>query len=94
MLLVFFFIIIFIGILFFILNVKFSVKKLVISNINSQRKIEWDFKINIGLYIGKISGLPIEYPLLCALGIAFIDALPILRFWNSNDSLGYNFSTG
>ena len=53
MLLVFFFIIIFIGILFFILNVKFSVKKLVISNINSQRKIEWDFKINIGLYIGK-----------------------------------------
>lgn len=52
------------------------------------------FIVLIGLYIGKISGLPIEYPLLCALGIAFIDALPILRFWNSNDSLGYNFSTG
>lgn len=52
------------------------------------------FIVLAGLYIGKIFGLPIEYPLLCALGIAFIDALPILRFWNSDDSLGYNFSFG
>lgn len=36
------------------------------------------FIVLIGLYIGKILGLPIEYPLLCALGIAFVDALPIL----------------
>lgn len=36
------------------------------------------FVVLIGLYIGKITGLPIEYPLLCALGIAFVDALPIL----------------
>ena len=47
--------------------------------------------ILIGLIIGKISGLNIEYPLLSALGIAFIDALPILRFWNGYYSLGYNF---
>ncbi len=32
----------------------------------------------IGLYIYKIIGFPIEYPLLIALGIAFVDALPIL----------------
>jgi len=36
------------------------------------------FIILIGLYIGKFTGLKIEYPLLCALGIAFIDALPIV----------------
>ena len=36
------------------------------------------FIILIGLYIGKATGLKIEYPLLFALGIAFIDALPIL----------------
>lgn len=32
----------------------------------------------IGFYIFKIMGLNIEYPLLIALGIAFVDALPIL----------------
>ena len=32
----------------------------------------------IGLYIYKIMGLKIEYPLLIALGIGFVDALPIL----------------
>lgn len=32
----------------------------------------------IGFYIFKLIGLDIEYPLLIALGIAFIDALPIL----------------
>lgn len=36
------------------------------------------FIILIGLYVGKFAGLKIEYPLLCALGIAFVDALPIL----------------
>lgn len=36
------------------------------------------FIVLIGLYIGKFAGLEIEYPLLCALGIAFVDALPIL----------------
>lgn len=36
------------------------------------------FIILIGLYIGKFTGLKIEYPLLCALGIAFVDALPIV----------------
>lgn len=32
----------------------------------------------IGLYIFKIVGMNIKYPLLIALGIAFVDALPIL----------------
>ena len=31
----------------------------------------------IGLYIFKIAGLNIEYPLIAALGIGFVDALPI-----------------
>ena len=48
------------------------------------------FIILIGLTIGKFIGLNIKYPLLCALGIAFVDALPILRGWNYNDSMGNN----
>lgn len=36
------------------------------------------FIILIGLTIGKFTGLNIEYPLLSALGIAFVDALPIV----------------
>lgn len=36
------------------------------------------FIVLIGLTIGKFAGLNIEYPLLCALGIAFVDALPIV----------------
>lgn len=36
------------------------------------------FIVLIGLYIGKFTGLKINYPLLCALGIAFVDALPIV----------------
>lgn len=36
------------------------------------------FIVLIGLYIGSFTGLKIEYPFLCALGIAFVDALPIL----------------
>ena len=44
----------------------------------------------IGLYIFKWSGLNVGYPFLAALGIAFVDALPILRSRNSNDTLGNN----
>lgn len=36
------------------------------------------FIVLIGLTIGKFAGLNIEYPLICALGIAFVDALPIV----------------
>lgn len=43
----------------------------------------------IGLYIFKFAGFKVEYPLLMALFIGFVDALPILRLWNSNDSMGY-----
>lgn len=46
----------------------------------------------IGLSILKIVGLNIPYPFLSALGIGFIDALPILRFICSNDTMGNNFS--
>ncbi len=44
----------------------------------------------IGLYILEFSGFNVQYPLLMALFIGFVDALPILRFRNSNDSLGNN----
>lgn len=43
----------------------------------------------IGLYILEFAGFNIQYPLLMALFIGFVDALPILRIRNSNDSLGY-----
>lgn len=49
-------------------------------------------EVLIGLYIFKWMGLNVGYPLLAALGIGFVDALPILRFRNSNDTLGYNIS--
>ena len=49
-------------------------------------------EVLIGLYIFKWMGLNVGYPLLVALGIGFVDALPILRIWNSNDSMGYNIS--
>lgn len=42
----------------------------------------------IGLYILKFVGFKIQYPLLMAIFIGFVDALPILRFRNSYDSLG------
>lgn len=48
-------------------------------------------EVLIGLYIFKWIGLNVGYPLLAALGIGFVDALPILRFRNSNDTLGDNF---
>lgn len=50
-------------------------------------------EVLIGLYIFKWIGLNVSYPLLAALGIGFVDALPILRFWNSNDTMGYNISS-
>lgn len=47
-------------------------------------------EVLVGLYIFKWIGLNVGYPLLAALGIGFVDALPILRLWNSNDTLGDN----
>lgn len=44
----------------------------------------------IGLYILQIVGFNIQYPLLMALFIGFVDALPILRFRYCHDSLGNN----
>lgn len=44
----------------------------------------------IGLYILQIVGFNIQYPLLMALFIGFVDALPILRFRYSNDTLGHH----
>ena len=46
----------------------------------------------IGLYILKFANFNIQYPLLIAIFIGFIDALPILRLWSSNDSMGYFIS--
>ena len=43
----------------------------------------------IGLYILEFSGFNVQYPLLMALFIGFVDALPILWIRNSNDSMGY-----
>lgn len=42
----------------------------------------------IGLYILKITGFNIEYPLLYAIGIGFVDALPIFGSRNSNATMG------
>ena len=47
--------------------------------------------ILVGLYILKFWGFPLEFPLLIAMGIGFVDALPILRFWNNFSSLGTIF---
>ena len=44
----------------------------------------------IGLYILKFIGFGVQYPFLAALGIGFVDALPILRFWNSYGTMGNN----
>ena len=46
----------------------------------------------IGLYLFKILKFNVDYPLLMALFIGFVDALPILGSRNCNDSLGYYFS--
>ena len=45
----------------------------------------------IGLYILKFLKFPLEFPLLIAIGIGFVDALPILRFWNSPCALGNSY---
>ena len=45
-------------------------------------------EVLVGLYIFKWMGLNVGYPLLAALGIAFVDALPILRVWYRNDTMG------
>ena len=50
------------------------------------------FIVLVGLYVLKILKFNIPYPFLTALGIGFVDALPILRFRNSNDTLGNNIS--
>ena len=47
-------------------------------------------EVLVGLYIFKFIGLNVQYPLLAALGIGFVDALPILRLWNRYDTLGDN----
>ena len=46
----------------------------------------------IGLYILEFLKFDVTYPLLMALFIGFVDALPILRFWDGNGSMGHNFS--
>lgn len=76
---------------------KFGIHlKKIISSLGSYLKAEATLilisfiQVVIGLYIFKWSGLNVGYPLLAALGIAFVDALPILRSRNSNDSVGNN----
>ena len=49
-------------------------------------------EVLVGLYIFKFVGLNVQYPLLAALGIGFVDALPILRVWNCYDTMGNNIS--
>lgn len=46
----------------------------------------------VGLYILKFAGNNIPYPLLTAIGIGLVDALPILRFRNRYGSMGNNIS--
>lgn len=43
----------------------------------------------VGLYILEFTGFNIQYPLLMALAIGFVDALPILRIWNRYDTMGH-----
>lgn len=45
----------------------------------------------IGLYIFKFAGMKVEYPLLYAIGIGFVDALPIFGSRSCNGSVGDNF---
>lgn len=45
----------------------------------------------VGLTIFNLIGLPLEYPLLMALIIGFVDALPILRKWYCTNTLGNYF---
>lgn len=43
--------------------------------------------ILVGLNIFKLIGMDIKYPVLMAISIGFVDALPILRYRNNNGSL-------
>lgn len=45
----------------------------------------------MGLNIFYLMGMNVGYPLLMALFIGFVDALPILRFWHSDDSMDNYF---
>ena len=45
----------------------------------------------VGLYILKFLKFPLEYPLLIALAIGFVDALPILRVWYNSCAMGNLF---
>jgi predicted PurR-regulated permease PerM len=76
---------------------KFGIRlKKIISSLGSYLKAETTLilisfiELVIGLYIFKWLGLNVGYPLLAALGIAFVDALPILRSWNCNVTMGDN----
>ena len=78
---------------------KFGIKlKKIISSLGGYLKAESSLilmsfiEVLIGLCIFKWIGLNVNYPVLVALGIAFIDALPILRIRNCYDTMGYNFS--
>ena len=78
---------------------KFGMRlKKIISSLGAYLKAEATLilisfiEVLIGLYIFKWVGLNVGYPFLAALGIAFVDALPILRQWNCYDTLGNNFS--
>lgn len=42
----------------------------------------------IGLYLLHFAGFNIKYPLLMAIFIGFVDALPILRIWYCNGTMG------
>ena len=79
---------------------KFGIHlKKIISSLGSYLKAEATLilisfiEVLIGLYIFKWCGLNVGYPLLAALGIGFVDALPILRFWNCYDTMGNNLSS-
>lgn len=48
------------------------------------------FIVLVGLYILKFAGNNIPYPLLTAIGIGLVDALPILRLRNSYGAMGNN----
>lgn len=46
------------------------------------------FIVLVGLYILKFTGHNVPYPLLASVGIGIVDALPILRFRDSNGTMG------
>lgn len=48
------------------------------------------FIVLVGLYILKFTGHNVPYPLLASIGIGIVDALPILRFGDSDGAMGDN----